>query len=401
LLPLEEVNSIITMLAIAAPSFDLPSETFIRDHARAIAPGHTVLICNRSDSTEVLGCPVLSGVPAPFPAWTTLSERVRNAIRFRYKHYVRFDLDRADKARTVAFLKEHRVDALLVEYLNYAVLFSSAAEKAGVPLFAHAHGYDASMLAGEAVWRRRYRRLFASAAGVIAPSQFLADRIARLGCPSNRLNVNPCGVDPQAFGPSSYNRHRFLAVGRFVEKKAPQHTVSAFARVAAKTPTAALDFIGDGHLLEECRNLAKQLAVADKVHFHGAQPFETVRKFMSQASIFLQHSVMSKSGDCEGLPVAILEAMASALPVVSTRHSGIPEAVLDGETGLLVDEHDVEGMAAAILRLLSDPGHLRAMGEAGRRRVISHYAHALTTERLCSILKLEPAVEGNALPRQV
>ena len=108
-----------------------------------------------------------------------------------------------------------------------------------------------------------------------------------------------------------------------------------------------------------------------------------------------------KTGCGGGLPGHTVEGRERALPAATTRHSGIPEAVLDGETGLLVDEHDVEGMAAAIDSLLSDPERFRAMGTAGRRRVISHYAHALTTKRLRSILKLELAVEGKAPPRQV
>jgi colanic acid/amylovoran biosynthesis glycosyltransferase len=165
---------------------------------------------------------------------------------------------------------------------------------------------------------------------------------------------------------------------------------------AAKAPWAELDFIGDGPLLDECRALAKHLSVADQIRFHGAQPSETVRRLMSQASIFLQHSVTAESGDTEGLPVAILEAMASALPVISTRHSGIPEAVLDGGTGILVDEHDVDGIAAAIAALLSDPVRARAMGAAGRRRVLSRYTHLHTRDRLRSILGLGPAIEGDA-----
>jgi glycosyltransferase involved in cell wall biosynthesis len=104
----------------------------------------------------------------------------------------------------------------------------------------------------------------------------------------------------------------------------------------------------------------------------------------------VQHSVTGPNGDTEGLPVAIVEAMASALPVLSTRHSGIPEVVLDGETGLLVDEHDVSGMAEAMATLLGDTNRARAMGEAGRRRVLANFTHDHVRDRLRAIMGFPP-----------
>ena len=109
---------------------------------------------------------------------------------------------------------------------------------------------------------------------------------------------------------------------------------------------------------------------------------------MAQAVMFVQHSVISKQGDTEGLPVGILEAMASGLPIVSTRHAGIPEAVTDGETGLLVDEHDVDGMANAMDKLLSNPSLKKSMGMAGRKRVIEHFSAKQEIHRLRQVLGL-------------
>jgi glycosyltransferase involved in cell wall biosynthesis len=109
---------------------------------------------------------------------------------------------------------------------------------------------------------------------------------------------------------------------------------------------------------------------------------------MGKAQAFVQHSVEASDGDCEGLPVAILEAMGHGLPVVSTRHSGIPEAVSDGETGLLVEEHDVDGMADAMCALLEDPARAEAMGRAGRARVEAHFTHEKTAARLREIMGL-------------
>lgn len=89
---------------------------------------------------------------------------------------------------------------------------------------------------------------------------------------------------------------------------------------------------------------------------------------MKKSEIFLQHSVTDESGDEEGLPVAILEAMAYALPVIATRHAGIPEAVIERETGLLVDERDTSAMSEALVTLALDKTRRANMGAAGRVR---------------------------------
>ena len=109
---------------------------------------------------------------------------------------------------------------------------------------------------------------------------------------------------------------------------------------------------------------------------------------MRMASMFVQHSVTDIDGNTEGLPVAILEAMASGLPVVATRHSGIPEAVIDGKTGILVDEHDVTGMTQAIISLLANPARADAMGKAGRERVLAHFTETQMKHRLRGIMGL-------------
>lgn len=378
------------MLAIAARSFNKPSETFIRDHARIIAPGKTVLICNDVEKIADLDHLILTSIPyRTLP--DDLQSRFVNAARHRWRAHVRMTLSATDENRTVAFLREHQVRALLVEYLNTAVMFTGAARKAGVPLYAHAHGYDASVLIQKKHWVRRYRKLFRHAAGILAPSQFLADKLAEVGCPEVILHVNPCGIDPARFPPTKRLPLHLLAVGRFTEKKAPGHTINAFAKVRQFFPDAQLDFIGDGDLFESCLSLISELGLEGAVCLHGAQPSHVVQRMMGEASIFLQHSVTAPSGDTEGLPVSILEAMASALPVLSTRHSGIPEAVIDRTTGLLVDEHDVDGMAAAICALLADPARAKAMGEAGHRRALSKYTHAHSRERLRRVMCFPPA----------
>src|SRR5690606_6625899 len=258
-----------------------------------------------------------------------------------------------------------------------------ACKDAGVPLFVYFHGYDASKLLRSRRHVRNYQELFRAAAGVIAPSRFLADKLAAIGYPSDKLHVVPCGIDPSRFQPSFREPERILAVGRLVEKKAPHLTIEAFARIANRYPTAKLEIIGDGPLRKRCEALIDELDLRGRVVLHGVQSSDRVVAEMRRASIFVQHSITAPNGDTEGLPVAILEAMASELPVVSTCHSGIPEAVQHGVTGLLVPEGDVNGMAEAMATLLDDTDRAAAFGAAGRARVIEHF----TIEHACARLR--------------
>jgi glycosyltransferase involved in cell wall biosynthesis len=161
-----------------------------------------------------------------------------------------------------------------------------------------------------------------------------------------------------------------LALGRLVEKKAPHLTIRAFALAAKDHPQARLDLVGDGPLRGAAEAALAESGLGNRITLHGALPHDACRALMRRAQIFAQHSVTAANGDTEGAPVAVAEAMATALPVVATRHSGIPEQVLDGETGLLVAEGDVAGMGAALSRLLADPGLAARMGEAGRARAL-------------------------------
>jgi glycosyltransferase involved in cell wall biosynthesis len=373
------------MLAIAANSFDKPSETFIRAHVTHIAPGRTVLICRQDGGAAQFGCPVLADVEA-VPGH--LREHLRQGMHKLWRSYVDPAMDARDEARVRAFFEQHGVTVVLAEFGRTGARLRRACKRAGVPLFVHFHGSDATKRARSPRWRRHYQRLFRDAAGVIAPSQFLAGRLRDLGCPERKLHVSPCGIELRRQIEQPERSKVLLAVGRLVEKKSPLNTLRAFAKVSERDKDVVLELVGDGPLMKNCRSEADRLGIAERVHFRGAVPHEEVDALMRNALAFVQHSVEASDGDCEGLPVAILEAMSHELPVVSTRHSGIPEAVADGETGLLVEEHDVDGMATAIFSLLDDPERAEAMGRAGRARVEARFTHGHTAARLREIMGL-------------
>jgi glycosyltransferase involved in cell wall biosynthesis len=264
-----------------------------------------------------------------------------------------------------------------------------ACRRLHIPLIVYFLGYDASVTSVLEEHAESYRRMFQEACALIAVSRSIRRRLVSLGAPPQKIHFIPCGVDCSQFSGASPvdGPPLFVAVGRFVQKKAPDLTVKAFARVHAANPAAQLRMIGDGPMLNECRELAKTLGIAEAVEFLGTQPHAVVSSEMHQALCFVQHSVEAPSGDCEGTPCGILEAGASALPVVSTRHAGIPDVVVEGATGFLVDEGDVEGMAKHMLRIAEDRALAARLGQAGRKRIADHFSLEGTISALWEVIE--------------
>ena len=155
-------------------------------------------------------------------------------------------------------------------------------------------------------------------------------------------------------------------VGRFVQPKGHAHLLEAMTKVRRHHPDARALLVGDGPLRPEMEAKARELDLSETVIFTGIR--RDVPEILALLDIFILPSLW------EGLPVALLEAMAAGLPVVATRVGGVPEVVIDGVTGLLVPPRDPEALSAAILTLLQDPDLRHRMGEAGQRRVRNHFS---------------------------
>ena len=261
----------------------------------------------------------------------------------------------------------------MVEFGFEAVRVMEACAWSGVPLVVHFRGSDASAERRLGLLKGRYRRLLAMAAGVIVKSRPMADTLLALGAPADRLLISPSGANAALFQGSDPAAAPLvlLAVGRFVAKKGPLQTLRAFALLCRDPAVARLQpelwMVGEGPLLAAARSLVVELGP-------GAGPFLGVRSqdrcaADARGAGFVQHSMVAPDGDSEGNPVAVMEAQLSGLPVVATRHAGIPEVVLEGQTGLLVEEGDEAGMARAMARLLMEPDLAARLGDCGRRRI--------------------------------
>lgn len=275
----------------------------------------------------------------------------------------------------------YRPDVLIAEFGFHAIRMMEAAAWADIPLVVQFHGSDAfahKRLTAEL--RERYRRLFKVAASVIVKSQPMRDQLLSLGASPDRLVVSPCGADPGLFYGAIPGDAPplFVAVGRFVPKKAPHLTIRAFADACSRvSPSLSrelrLVMVGDGPLLSESRRLVAELNLENQISFLGLCNPQEVAELMRSCRAFVQHSMMAPDGDSEGSPVSVAEAQLSGLPVVSTRHAGIPEVVVEGKSGFLVNEGDVSGMADFIVRLAEDPGLAASLGRFASANALSSF----------------------------
>jgi glycosyltransferase involved in cell wall biosynthesis len=294
------------------------------------------------------------------------------------------------------FLQEHRVKVILAEFLHNGVAWVDFARDLGVRIFAHAHGYDISRLVRHRKWRRAYLR-YNRADGVISMSHFGAARLVAMGVAASKVHVIPYGVDvpDEPLQRPIGAKVRCLAVGRMVPKKAPLLTLEAFRGAARACAALHLDYVGGGNLFPAAQQFVRDHDLEDRVTLHGAQPPTTVQQLLWDADIFIHHSITDPiTGDEEGLPVAVLEAMAHSLPVVSTRHAGIPEAVQEGVTGYLVDEGDCGGMAERLLALAHDAESRHSMGVTGWQRAHEYFSWQTERQTLLSVLGLNSGLAG-------
>jgi glycosyltransferase involved in cell wall biosynthesis len=261
-------------------------------------------------------------------------------------------------------------------------MIAPVAEALDIPLVVTFHGYDISILPRREKVRRRYREMFERADALIGVSEHNSDRLKELGAPEEKIRTvhNGSRLDQFAYSDPTdrFDGHtvRLLHVGRLVEKKGPVELVNAFALAREKLNDQAdlqLTIAGDGPLREPMLRRVEELNLDGKIDYVGEVPHEEAQRLMQRSHLYTQHCKTASDGDVEGQGVTFIEAQASGLPVVATRSGGVPSVVIDGETGYLVPEEDVEAMADRIAHLTQRPEKWKVMGEAGRKHVEKHF----------------------------
>jgi glycosyltransferase involved in cell wall biosynthesis len=286
------------------------------------------------------------------------------------------------------YLKQHEIGVVMAEYGMVGADAAEICAMAGVPLVVHFHGHDAHRNRIVDAYRDRYKTMFTQVKAIVVVSETMKQALRALGAPLEKLHLNVYGtaIPELDFTNALPQPPVFFSAGRFVPKKAPYLVALAFANIAKDFPEARLVMAGDGELLEVCKRIAQAQSIDQRVQFLGAVSHDEVKRFLTNSLAFVQHSVTADDGDMEGTPNTILEAGAHGVPVIATRHAGIQDVVIHGQTGLLCAEGDVNSMAEHMRLLLSD--HLKAaeMGKQAAKHIAEHYRKEVSLKKLEHVL---------------
>lgn len=388
-------------VAFLLHEFPVISETFVATLAAALIP------C--VGEFRILTTAARPGAPPhqPIVAQAALLDRLHPARRDRRSETRRLiDLTRAAPGKGAALLalallgqiapRRAAVARMLASQpdfdvvhcqFGYAGLTALRHRRLGTlrtrALVVHFRGYDITRFVRDR-GEHSYDRLFREADLFIANCAYFRQRAIDLGCPPDKITVIGSPIDTDRFRPPGRPRAAFgprplrlVAVGRLVAKKGFGDAIEAMARLGPLD--ARLDILGDGPLRPDLERRIAELGLADRVALHGAVTSDRILAALHAADIALAPSVTAGNGDADAPVNTLKEAMATELPVIATRHGGIPELVIPGENGALVAERDPDGLAAAIRYLAAHPERWSRLGAAGRAKVVEEYSLARVT----------------------
>lgn len=358
-------------LAILSPSQNAYSETFIQAQKNYI-DANTKYYYNGLIPQFLEG----TGSINPF-----LKKGINKLIGYYKK-----DKLYAEKKALKDSLKKEKIEVVLAQYGNLGEEVLPVCKDLKIPLIVHFHGFDASM--SEVITKyNNYVKTFDYAAYIIVVSKKMEAKLLELGCPKEKLTLNPCAPNDEFQKISAtLENDQFIAVGRFTDKKAPYYSILAFKEVIKKFPNAKLIIAGDGYLMNTCLNLIKHYNLSSNVELPGIITPEQFKEYLAISRAFVQHSITAENGDMEGTPVSILEANIAGLPVISTNHAGISDVIIHNQTGYLVNEHDVQGMANYMLELLENKDKAKILGEAGKKNIQENFNMTRHIEKLNQII---------------
>ena len=361
-----------TKLAIISPNQNAYSETFIQAHKELID----------AEIFYYYGSSIPSNLEGVGNINPILKKGINKLIGSR-KNDNEWDIKKALKDS----FKKEKIEVVLAEYGNVANRILPICKELNLPMVVHFHGYDAATYK-VLEFNNNYQEVFEYVTSIIAVSKVMYVKLLAIGCPERKLILNTYGPNDefQKLNPTMENE-TLIGIGRFTDKKAPYYTIIAFKEVVKELPNAQLIIAGDGILKNVCLNLIKMHNLEKNIHLVGIITPEAYRDYLLKARAFVQHSVTAEDGDMEGTPLAILEASSAGVPVIATIHAGIPDVIIHEETGLLVEEHDVNGMAKHMLTLLKDKKLAKEMGKAGKFNIQKNFSMKKHIDKLNELVK--------------
>ena len=249
------------------------------------------------------------------------------------------------------------------------------------------HGADVVVDMNKPAYREATLQMLEAVKQILVRSESLRRVLVGLGCDPKKIEVQRTGIPLAEFAFRERNipengEWRFVQAGRLIEKKGLPVTLRAFAVFLRNYPNATLTIAGEGPLLTELQNLAHELDIAERVSFTGFISQDQLREVYYRSHIFLHPSQTGRDGNQEGTPNSMLEAMATGLPVFATEHGGIPEAIENGISGVLVPERDDKAFACALINAAHDPAFLSRIAQSGAEAVRKNFDLRQQVQRL-------------------
>ena len=265
-------------------------------------------------------------------------------------------------------------------------------KKTGAPLITTFYGFDSGIM-GKRLFGRYYKDLANLGDLFLVLSKDMKKDLIAMGFPENKIQIHRIGVNLNQWKPSEEknNNFMFLNVSRFNEKKGVHHTIEAFSQVYKKRKDIDLVILGDGPYKNKLERMISDLDLKSRIkiinNFASSNPREMVKEYMSKCDAFVLNSFTSSTGQKEGTPAVLMEAHASSKPCISTKHAGISDVVLDGETGFLVNEKDIDATASKMLDFVKDRDMCYQMGIKGRRHMEKEFDNSKLNDKLVDIYK--------------
>jgi colanic acid/amylovoran biosynthesis glycosyltransferase len=302
-----------------------------------------------------------------------------------------------------SLLRRHGADLMHIYFGHTGVHLLPFIEQWDNPCVVSFHGADVAHKPEIRDYPGKLRRLFDAVPLVFARSQSLAERLTQLGCPPEKLRINRTGIPLNEFPlfgrePPRHGKWKVVQACRLIPKKGVATSLRAFAIFKKDYPGAEFFIAGKGPLQPELEMLAGGLGIARDVHFLGFLSQPKLRELYGSSHLFLHPSEISPNQDQEGVPNSVLEAMSTGLPVVATRHGGIPEAVDHGRTGFLVTEEDHVALANAMHLIASSPVLMKEMGERAHATVKERFDQDTQIDHLESFYEEAITMNGAAEP---
>lgn len=284
-------------------------------------------------------------------------------------------------------------DVFLVHF-GYAGALANKLRELGV-----LKGKQATVFHGADISRRHileehkldYVNLFRQSELMLPISHLWENKLIEMGCPPEKIHVTRMGIEPEKFNfqprQTFHKPLRIVSVARLTEKKGLDVAVKASAILKQRGGQFQYTIIGNGDQDEMMRDFIAREGMEDCVSMPGFKPQEEIRRALSEADIFLLPSKTAADGDMEGIPVALMEAMAVGLPVVSTFHSGIPELIENNVSGWLVEEDDPDALAETLLKLSQGEVDVAPVVAAARHKVETEFNQHIAYGELAQILE--------------